>query len=242
MQELTTGKRFLFHGHAIAAAGKITSPFQDIIPAQAASALSSSGGYGSERAGEFRYKEIFSFASAYTQVVGTFVEKNGGAYETLSLTAIEKVNIMDVVTCDRVVGRITAKYPADGSTATVSIAGSRFERLRVGDRFFEKLDLPADLLANYDASEKSSYAAAGAGDKTKTPEGDKTAEGGEEYPPDVLYDFRPISIPHFGDVFLGEHFAFPNLRHLIMLRVSLGCPVGGTVNVGGAVSGGDPYP
>jgi hypothetical protein len=234
MQEPTTGKRFLFHGHAIAAAGKITSPFQDIIPAQAASALSSAGGYGSERVGEFRYKEIFSFASAYTQVVGTFVEKNGGAYETLSLTAIEKVNILDVVTCDRVVGRITAKYPAGGGTPTVSIAGSRFERLRVGDRFFERLGLPEDLLANYDAAEKSSYSAAGAGDKTP--------EGGGKYSPDVLYDFSPISIPHFGDVFLGEHFAFPNLRHLIMIRVSLGCPVGGSLNVGGAVSGGDPYP
>src|SRR6266571_2362466 len=87
MQDPTPGNRFLFHGHAIAAAGKITSPFQDIIPAQAASALPIDGGYGSARVENFRYKEIFSFASAYSEVAGTFVEREGGAYETLSLTA-----------------------------------------------------------------------------------------------------------------------------------------------------------
>jgi len=231
MQEPITGKRFLFHGHAVAAAGKITSPFQDIIPAQAASALAIDGGYGSARAGDFRYKEIFSFASAYSEVVGTYVEKNGGAYETLSLTAIERVNILDVVTCDRIVARITAKYAADGKTPpTVSIAGSRFERLRVGNDFFEKLDLEPDLLDKYGAS----------GFGTALP---GTAAGaGREYPHDVLSEPRQFKLPQFGDVFLGEHFPLPNLRHLVMLRVSLGCPVTGTVNVGGAVTGGDPYP
>jgi len=232
MQEPITGKRFLFHGHAVAAAGKITSPFQDIIPAQAASALSIDGGYSSARVGDFRHKEIFSFASAYSEVVGTYVEKSGGFYETLSLTAIEKVNILDVVTCDRIVARITAKYAADGKTPpTVSIAGSRFERLRVGNDFFEKLDLDPDLLDKYGAS----------GFGTALP-GATAASAGREYPQDVLSEPRQFKLPQFGDVFLGEHFPLPNLRHLVMLRVSLGCPVTGTVNVGGAVTGGDPYP
>lgn len=231
MQQPTTGKRFLFHGHAVAAAGKITSPFQDIIRAQAASALSIDGGYGSARAGEFRYKEIFSFASAYSEVVGTYVGKSG-AYETLSLTAIEKVNILDVVTCDRIVARISAKYAADGKTQpAVSVAGSRFERLRVGNDFFERLDLAPDLLENYGASAKLPPG-------TAVPGG---ASGGG-YPSDVLAEPRQFKLAHFGDVFLGEHFPLPNLRHLLMLRISLGCPVGGTVNVGGAVTGGDPYP
>jgi hypothetical protein len=233
MQDPTPGKRFLFHGHAIAAAGKITSPFQDTIPAQAASALPIDGGYGSARVENFRYKEIFSFAAAYSEVAGTFVEK-AGAYETLSLTAIEKVNFLDVVTCDRIVARITVKYPADRSTPTVVTAGSRFERLRVGDLFFERLVLAPDLFAKYDASAKPPY------DKPGT--ADATSERDEEYPPDVLYEPRKISIPQFGDVFLGEHFAFPNLRHLTMLRLSLGCPVSGSATLGGAVSGGDPYP
>jgi hypothetical protein len=234
MQDPTPGKRFLFHGHAIAAAGKITSPFQDTIPAQAASALPIDGGYSSARVENFRYKEIFSFASAYSEVAGTYVEKGGGAYETLSLTAIEKVNFLDVVTCDRIVARITVRYPADRSAATVMTAGSRFERLRVGDVFFEKLDLAPDIFGKYDASGKSSYGGTGASDTT--PKRD------EQYPPDVLFEPRRISIAQFGDVFLGERFAFPNLRHLLMLRISMGCPVSGSANVGGAVTGGDPYP
>ncbi len=237
MQDNNTGKRFLFHGHAIAAAGKITSPFQDIIPSQAVSAVPISGGYSSARVENFRYKEIFSFASAYSEATGAYVERDGvGAYETLSLTAIEKVNFLDVVTCDRVVARITVKYPADRSEPTVVTAGSRFERLRVGNFFFEKLDLAPDVFANYDSSAKSEYADAAAGPS------DKRASASEEYPPDVLDQPRKISIPQFGDVFLGERFAFPNLRHLTMLRISMGCPVSGGAAIGGAVSGGDPYP
>ena len=234
MQEKTTGKRFLFHGHAIAAAGKITSPFQDIIPAQAATALAISGGYGSARVENFRYKEIFSFASAYSEVAGTFVDKDGGFYETLSLTALEKVNFLDVVTCDRVVARITAKYPAAGGTPTVVTTGSRFERLRVGAIFFEKLDIAPDLLGKYDASTKR---------EDPDFDTDETiSKRGAGYAPDVLYRPRRISIPQFGDVFLGERFAFSNLRHLLMLRISMGCPVSGSASLGGAVSGGDPYP
>jgi hypothetical protein len=235
MQDNTTGKRFLFHGHAIAAAGKITSPFQDIIPAQAVSALPIGGGYGSARVEDFRYKEIFSFASAYSEVAGGFVEKDGkAAYETLSLTAIEKVNFMDVVTCDRVVARITASYPADfpKSPASIVTAGSRFERLRVGAHFFEKLDLEPDALDKYDALARPEYVDAGDGAPAQ----------GNEYPPDVLSQPWRISIPQFGLVFLGERFAFQNLRHLLMLRISLGCPVAGDASIGGAVSGGDPYP
>jgi hypothetical protein len=235
MQDNTTGKRFLFHGHAIAAAGKITSPFQDIIPAQAVSALPISGGYSSARVENFRYKEIFSFASAYSEVAGGLVEKDGKAvaYETLSLTAIEKVNVLDVVTCDRVVARITAKYPVDGSTPAIVTAGSRFERLRVGGYFFEKLDLAPDALNKYDALVRPQY--------VDVPAGDTTSAQGKEYPSDVLSQPWRISIPQFGIVFLGEFFPLQNLRHLQMLRISLGCSVTGDQNIGGAVSGGDPY-
>src|SRR5260370_6552735 len=200
MQEPTTRKPFRFHGHAIAAAGKITSPFQDIIPSQASSALSISGGYDSARVENFRYKEIFSFASAYTEVVGAYVDygRDGRAYETLSLSAIEKVNFLDVDTCDRIVARITVKYPEDGRTPpTVVTAGSRFERLRVGDVFYEKLDLAPDLFAKYGAPAKSDTGAGG---------GDSTSERGEEYLPDVLYEPRPIRIQQVGELVLGQPF------------------------------------
>src|SRR5260370_4268204 len=107
MQEPITGKRFLFHGHAVAAAGKITSPFQDIIPTQPASALAIDGSYGSARAGDFRYKEIFSFASAYSEVVGTYVDKSSGFSETVPLTPIAKVDILAVVAYARIPAHIT---------------------------------------------------------------------------------------------------------------------------------------
>jgi hypothetical protein len=113
-------------------------------------------------------------------------------------------------------------------------AGSRFERLRVGGHFFEKLDLGPDALDKYDALARPEYVDIDAGDTASAQ--------GKEYPSDGLYQPWRISIPQFGIVFLGERFAFQNLRHLLMLRISLGCAVGGSTDIGGAVSGGDTYP
>ena len=129
MEDKTRRKRYLHQASAIATWGHITRPFCELIPTQAASALPVSGGYVSARAEGFRYKEIMSFASAYSEVEGS---EHGpdGPFDTLALTVIEKLNILDLVTCDRVMARISSMSKGDDPEFTT--VGSRFERLRIG--------------------------------------------------------------------------------------------------------------
>jgi len=145
MEDKTRKKRYVHQASAIATSGYITRPCCDLMPTQGALALPATGGYGSTRVEGFRYKEILSFASAYTEVAGS---EHGpeGPFDTLALTAIEKLNILDVVTCDRVVARISSKRTSDSEEPEITTVGSRFERLRIGNLFFEHLDFGAGVI------------------------------------------------------------------------------------------------
>src|SRR5258706_6275761 len=168
MQDQTRKSRYLRQASAIAASGRITRPFSDIIPTHAAVTLPMDGGYESSRVESFRYKEILSFASAYSQVAGSDYGPDG-PFDTLAMTVIEGLNILDVVKCDRMVARISSKFPGtvdqgDGHDLTHEVVelfdklrddpkkppppepefttvGTRFEGLRIGNLVFDELDL-----------------------------------------------------------------------------------------------------
>ncbi|MBZ5726331.1 MAG: hypothetical protein LAP87_15195 [Acidobacteriia bacterium] len=256
-------KRYLFQAHAIAASGHFTNPFEDLIPAQAATALPVEGGYGSARSEGFRYKEIFSFGTAYSEVVGTVNHKDG-AREVLAITAIERVNILDAVTCDRVVARVASRYPADGSEPAIVPTGSRLEGLRVGDLVFNQLDFAMDVFSEYDTWSKLMGALGDGRARERLaplmlPRPDGTPiplPTGDPYPAMMGFSivrglgkageqrhlpFR-VAVPHFGTVHLGDFFAFPTRRQVLMIRVELGSPVGGSAGIGGSGSGTDTNP
>jgi hypothetical protein len=272
LQKQTDSKRYIFQGDAIGASGQINHPFHDILSVQAASALTADGGFSTARVDGFRYKEIFSFASAYTQITGS--EPHPGVFETLSLSVVEKLNILGVVTCDRVVARVTTKYPGDRGAGTspppeTSIVprGSYFERLRIGNEFFESVEIAdylcqpeyacwSGLLKALESNEKRtllqplSLPAPGPNGKPapllyggKAPGllGFSVALRAPKNP-DELGDPLRFEVPHFGTVHLGEFFCYPDSRQLTMLRVELGCPVGGLVIAARGSGGGTPYP
>lgn len=262
MQRQTNSKRYIFNASAIGVAGQIVHPFADIISVQAASALSAGGGFGSARVEEFRHKEILSFASAYTEVVGT--EAQEGIFETLSLAVVEKFNLLDVVTCDRVVARVTSLHRGDSKEASVVPIGSRFERLRIANTFFERLEVAPDYFCQPDHATWSGLQTALEKDRNmlaplSLPGADGNpvplAAGGQASgvlafcialspTADGTQLGAPLrfTVPQFGTVHLGEFFCYPDSRRLIMLRVDLGCPVEGAFSVCGAEVNGGPYP
>jgi hypothetical protein len=263
LEDKTRRKRYLHQASAIATSGRITHPFCDLIPTQAAMALPVSGGYGSARVEGFRYKEIVSFASAYSEVAGS---EHGpdGPFDTLALTAIEKLNILDVVTCDRVVARISSMRTGDAIEPEITTVGSRFERLRIGNFFFEELDLGTGVVcesttwgslqkALQDGKNKDALAQAA----MSAPDGERIpVPDGKQMPGKIGFSLAPgcgrsatikevpwrIDVPQFGSVYLGEFFISQYSRHLVMLRVEMGCPLGGSANAGGATGGGDTFP
>jgi hypothetical protein len=127
-----------FQGQAICASGRITSPFHEIIEIQGATALPDTGGYGVDRVGPFRYREIVRFERATAEVIGSITYKRDKpeqeedvVYHTLAKATVEKLNIGDVVTADRVVASVTARHPVKEGPTAIYITGTQFENLQI---------------------------------------------------------------------------------------------------------------
>lgn len=271
MQDTTRKKRYIRHAHAVAASGRITLPFSEVIPTHGAVALPLYGGYNSTRVEGCRYKEILSFGSAYSEVAGSDHGPDG-PFDTLAMTVVEKLNILNVVTCDRVVARISSKYPYRANKPgepdkpgepEFTTVGSRFEGLRVGKYFFDHLDFGVGVVC--ECATWANLREAFQGDKKKAlteaalsaPDG---APGpvpkGEQMPRMLGFSLAPsagkpsnitevqaqIRIPQFGTVYLGELFVTQYSRQLTMLRVEMGCPIAGDSSAAAAFVSGDPFP
>jgi hypothetical protein len=61
--------------------------------------------------------------------------------------------------------------------------------------------------------------------------------------PNVLKTYgNVIIVPQFGKVFLGEMTVKSGTRHITMLRLELGSPIGGGINFGGGGGNGSTWP
>jgi len=148
--EIFAGKRrvYTYQGEADLLEMEIKEPFQEKIRPQAKVELHGSGEhshYQFNQAGPFRLEGIASYQSGYTQVGGALSLKHQGHYSTLVTSALEGVNILDVLTADRVVAQISTEYPLDGAVPEVSFLGTRFENLRIAGHKVE-LDTNLDIL------------------------------------------------------------------------------------------------
>ncbi|GAC1616720.1 MAG: hypothetical protein PVS2B2_00760 [Candidatus Acidiferrum sp.] len=111
------------------------------------------GGHGNSRAQDFRYKEIVSFKSAYTHVSGN-KDKETGSYGTLITSTVEHLNVLDVVTADRVVSRLASQYlpreaKEEGAEPHITPLGSKFENLRIAGCPVE-VELDGELFTELD--------------------------------------------------------------------------------------------
>jgi hypothetical protein len=122
-----------YHASAFGVAGEIERPSRHTIPTQAATVLAPSGGRGYERVDNFHFDGIISFKSAYAEVGGSFDECHN-RHTSYATAVIDGLNILDVVTADRVVSRL-AIYSAEvgdkNGEATFDITGSHFVNLKV---------------------------------------------------------------------------------------------------------------
>jgi hypothetical protein len=126
--------RYRFKANAYAAAGVITTPFREIIEVQAPAMLSDFGGFGSSRVGQFRHRDILHLEHAHSEVTGsrTHIDEPGETYSTLVRSTVEGLNILGMVTADKVVAHLVSTYrPGPGAENSVKLIGSRFHNLRI---------------------------------------------------------------------------------------------------------------
>ena len=124
-------KTFYFHADANALGGFIEKPFPRIIPSQASVSLPVVGGLATTRTEAFNFGEMVSCRSAYTRVSGSQIAQDGPWSMTVT-SVVEGLNILEVITAERLVAQVSVEYPRDDSYLKVSLAGSSFDSLRLG--------------------------------------------------------------------------------------------------------------
>jgi hypothetical protein len=233
--------RKLYKGQAVALGGFIERPMPEVIQSQAAAAIPISGGFDSARAEGFNHREIVSFRSARAHVTG-HESADGKHLETLSTCVVEGLDILGVVTAERVVARLVGSHVVQPKWyPIVTPSGSYFQGLHVCGRevrckfigdAFDKLESGRDAAATLRTQfplqdqiiQEDGWAAKGFLPISLCADlhiGDQPCKPGQNV----------IEIPHFGRIYLGELIICKDSYRLTMLRVELGCPVEGQFDV-----------
>src|SRR5581483_3304034 len=127
----STPRTHKYHSEGTVLKGDLYHPLVQPIKPQTNVKLAEHGGYLSEHAEPYRLEGVISFQKAYTQVAGNPNPKPEGGWTTLVTSVIEGLNVLEVVTADRVIGQIVTLHPAEGYIPHVHFLGTRFENLRI---------------------------------------------------------------------------------------------------------------
>jgi hypothetical protein len=138
MQTFKDRTVYYFRSDATALGGFLKEPLHKNIPTLASTSLPAVGGFATARSGAFNLDEVVSFSSAYSLVTGRETEETGtlsdGSISTLTTSVVENLNILQVVTVERVVAQVSVTVPKGAGQRRVSFAGSRFEGLQLAGR------------------------------------------------------------------------------------------------------------
>ncbi|HXY26141.1 MAG TPA: hypothetical protein VEI73_15930 [Candidatus Acidoferrum sp.] len=237
--------RFHFHATGYALSAHFHRPVDVPIPAQAALALPIEGGAAHSGVDKFEIPRLVSFHSAHTHLSGSYQDKDT---TTTSVTVVvEGLSILDFLTVDRMVTRLTSEYELDkkNSENHIIALGSHFDGLKLGG-YEVKVTLRHDLLRKSKTFEDLKK-----GVKNDAKSGKIVVEGDEVLLcslvekietdlPGAEIEGHTITVPHFGKIALAEVFAGRNIRTLTMLRFELGSPDGGGGTSGGGTTNGRP--
>src|SRR6266478_48492 len=124
---------YSFRVDANALGGSLEEPLPKIIPTVAPVSLPAVGGFATARSEAFSLDEIVSCSSAYTRVSG-MEHRADGSISILTAAVVEDLNILEVVTAERIVAQVSISIPKGSSDFQISLAGSRFEGLRLAGR------------------------------------------------------------------------------------------------------------
>jgi hypothetical protein len=257
MQSFRQKPSYSFRVDANALDGIVEEPFHKVIPTVAPVSLPEGGGFVTARSEAFNLDEIVSCSSAYSRVSGT--KHADGSISILTTAVVEDLNLLEVVTAERVVAQVSISIPAGSNEFQISLTGSRFEGLWLAGRRCQPTlnselippgglpftwqnvqkagqSLAKDLIAIFKArgdKDAEQWAQKRHGWMTANPP--PPADGGELLCSLVNgvdgNDGHIVEIPGFGRIFLGELRVSHDSVQLVAIRAELGCPVEGKVGI-----------
>jgi hypothetical protein len=251
-------RTYLYNAHGHALSGQILRPLQHLIDVQAAASLPSIGGHGKAHVDNFQFQDMFSFKAAYTYVSGSHDEESK-SHTTLATSVVEGLNILDVVTADRVVARLSSQHPPKHKEPSITLMGSKFDNLRITGcpaeveldfELFERLDTFEAMRNEFKTNANFRRIAE---DPYQTGKPQKLPELHEVMICSLVKDMKTTChgvkrvghafvIPQFGKVFVAEIVAKHSTRTLTMLRLELGSPTSANATVAEVDGNGTPLP
>ncbi len=161
-------KPHYFHAEAHALKGQLERPFDQDIKPQSFVKLEKletdkeKADYLSQHSKNYRLEGIISFAGAHTQVSGHISKKHKNAKVTLATSVVEDLNVLNVVTADRVVAQISTTHFPNVEAPSVTFLGTHFENLRIARHKAEPF-LNLGTVGNKPAKDDAMYVGKGTG-------------------------------------------------------------------------------
>ena len=171
---------------------------------------------------------------------------------TQAITTILGLNIMDVITADRIVARLTSEHKLDEPEGHILALGSTFENLRIAGFTFNIIlrhDFLLDCKTHAQLAEripalKNDGRLANANTKDGIALCSLVQEIDTDFPglSDADKKKHIINIPHLGTISFAEVLSVDGMKTLTMLRFDLGSPDGGGGTVAVASTNGKTPP
>ncbi len=251
-------KTYHYNAHAHGLSAIFDRPVQRLIEVQAGVSLPTTGGHGNSRTERFKFEEFLSYEATYSHVSGS-QSKGDSSYTTLVTATIEGLNILDIVTADRIVSRLSSQHPTEHREPHIVFLGSKFENLRIAGcpvdvelnhDFFLRLDtfeaIGKELESNADFR-KMAEDPYQTGQAQKLPDAHgvllcSLVKNMKVNCPGVTRHGHAFAVPQFGKIFLGEILAKHGTRTLTMLRLEMGSPVAGSACIAEVIVNGQTWP
>lgn len=140
-----SGKVFLFNAHGFAIGGRITQPYQTELGSHAATSLPIVGGAASAESSNYNFNHLISYRSARTHISG--IKGEDGSHHTAVSCVVEGLNILDIITADAVIGRLSSRHNGVDEPEILP-HGSSFVNLKIAGQPVE-VELDNDLFARH---------------------------------------------------------------------------------------------
>jgi len=130
---MDVGKKTAFYYHADASVlgGTLTQPVSRVLAADGSVSLAQAGGFNSLTLEAFRLDSLVAFNTANVTVSGTEQKEQGG-WRTITSATVEQLNVLNVVTADRIVAQVSVMHYFDENRPTqITFNGTQFVNLRV---------------------------------------------------------------------------------------------------------------
>jgi hypothetical protein len=239
---------FAYHANAYALNASFHRPTACDIEAQAATCLPIYGGHAQSFVKDFCVPRLARFQSAHSHVSGSMQDDHTAT--TQSITTLVGLNIMDVITADRIVARLTSEHNLDEPEGHILAIGSTFENLRIAGYTFNIImrhDLLLESKTHADLAKKvpslkKSGGIANVKDGVAICSLVEKIETTFPGLSDADKKKHIINVPHLGTISFAEILSVEGMKTLSMLRFDLGSPDGGGGTVAVAATNGRTSP